>query len=162
MSWRSCSSRHCTSAQRALFSALVIIVAAVGCRSGGKCASTVTQQGVAALRVGMTKDHTVAALGAPLSSGPSDDRSGEREVLAYAEPRVWHLGGHQFLASSGVSFVVMLQSGRLTHVYIADTSATDPKYCACTVEQCAAGWARVCLSLFPTGVESLPDQKETK
>ena len=161
MNWRSCSSRDRKSAQCALF-ALVIIAAAVGCRSGGKRASTVTQQGVAALRVGMTKDQTIAVLGAPLFSGPSDDRTGEREVLAYAEPRVWHLGGHQFLASSGVSFVAILHRGRLTNVYISDTSATDPKYCACTVEQCPAGWASVCLSLFPTGVDSLPDQKETK
>ena len=134
----------------ALQMAVIVIAVAAGCRTGGRTATSVTQQAVSAVRIGMTKSQTVATLGAPLVAGhPGGDE--RHEILAYAEPRVWHIAGRRLFGGGGVSFVVTLDADRLTEAYIADTSVGGSQYCACTSERCLPDWAKACLSLFPDG-----------
>ncbi len=129
--------------------ALAITALFAACRSGGQVSPGVTQRGVSTLRLGMTRDETIAALGAPLISGQPAGTDSKREILTYAEPRVWHVGRHRLLSGGGVAFVVTLDGGSLTAAHIADTSIGESKFCACTLENCLPKWAETCLSLFP-------------
>jgi hypothetical protein len=56
------------------------------CRHPGAQARGLARQGVASLRVGMTRAHVIGALGQPLFAGPVDGKN----VLTYADAGEWY------------------------------------------------------------------------
>jgi hypothetical protein len=97
---------------------LVILIEAVCPHIFYGTGAGLARQGVASLRVGMTRAQVIGALGQPLFAGPVDGK----DVLTYAYAGEWYVGSRTLWHGGGLGCVVTLSDGVLDSVYLSNSS----------------------------------------
>jgi hypothetical protein len=112
--------RHTWQGRRIIRQFVIVMLVLAGqitlasCRHPGARGRALARQGVASLRVGMTRAQVIGALGQRLFAGPVDGKG----VLTYAYAGEWYVGSRTLWSGC----VVTLSDGVLDSVYLSNSS----------------------------------------